>query len=297
MAAVDSRRRALAAALGLAALTGAQPMRAQPVSGDASMYRPGLPPVLAPELPSPIARGPDLDAFRAAYLRAGRPRVVVFWNRELDADLVDRKSETVDLKAAGVQAGPAAVGVISSVRQERLDNAAPRGGLPPALGPLESGFVQRLVQTGVRLVDRASVLRLEHAKGRRAGMVENDTRANEIDAISERADVLLEVAVLKSGPLPDGVELKLLAKDTRSGELLFALTSRGRAPGEDERHWRAGAQGFEPAPGAAPAPSRFVAGNDGFEREAPVPRTLQDVGQQLALDLVQAWQGVMRAQR
>lgn len=260
-------------------------------AANGGMYRSDLPPVLAPESTIDHAATTQAQraAFRAAYQRAGRPRVVIFWNRELEDELVDIRSERVDIQAAGVQTGPAGVGVIAATRQQRLDNPAQRGGLSSTLAPLEAAFVQVLAETGVRLVDRATALRLQHAQRRQAGKPVDDSRANEIDAISGRADVLLEVMVVRAGAQPDAVELKLLAKDTRSGELLFALSSDGRPKASQAMAWRPGATGFEAVP-ANSTSTRFVAGAAGFEREAPPRRTLHEVGEQLAVELMAAWQ-------
>lgn len=238
----------------------------------APLHRAGLPDVLAPPA-APSAHVVE-EQFRDTYARAGRPRFVLYWNRELDDELVDRKTQRVDIRAAAVEAGPVTAGAVQIDRAESISNRAPTGGLPRRLAAVETAFVQTLTRHGVRLVDRAAILRIEHARARKgkagAQPAPADTRLNEIDALSAHADLLLEIIVLEAGGSPDEVEFKLIAKDTRSGAMPFSLTTRAQAPG-------------------SPAKGGFVAGEAGFVREPVPPRSMQDAGRQLAVDTMAAW--------
>jgi hypothetical protein len=232
-------------------------------------YREGLPEVLAPPTAQPTR--PVEDQFRATYARAGRPRVVIYWNRELDDELVDRKAQHVDIRAAAIETGPVALGAVRVDTAESIANRAAAGGVPRRLAAVETAFVQLMAQQGVRLADRAAILRIEHARARKGkSAAATDTRTNEIDALSAHADLLIEIVVLEAGIGPDALEFKLLAKDTRSGAMPFSLTTRARGlPNATE--------------------SGFSADESGFVRKVAPPRSMHDVGRQLAIDTMAAW--------
>jgi hypothetical protein len=271
----------------------AGPLMAAPAQAE-PQYRPGLPPVLAPETapPAPAVE----ERFRKEYARAGRPRIVLYWNRELDDELVDRKTQQVDIRAAGVEAGPVAVGAVRIDRAETVANRWATGGLPPHLAAVEAAFVQHLAQHGVRLVDRAAILRLEHARARgrdAAGQgAAPDARVNEIDALSALADLLIEITVLNAGATPGNVEFKLLAKDTRTGAMPFSLATRAGPPQADPGGFVAGPDGFVRSSDCPQAPRDFVAGEGGFVPRLAKPRSMSDVGRQLAVDTMAAWAGL-----
>src|SRR5882672_7092002 len=232
-----------------------------------AQYRTGLPEVLAPAgQPTPAQVE---QRFRDTYVLAGRPRVVLYWNRELDDELADRKNQRVDIRATGIETGPVSAGVVRIDSTESISNPVSAGGVPRHLAAVETSFVQQLARDGVRLVDRAAILRLEHARTRKSQGVAHeptDTRANEMDALSGHADLLLEIVFVEAGRSADNVEFKLLAKDTRTGAMPFSLTTRARS--------------------SAVTDSDFVANNTGFVRK---PRTLEEVGRQLAIDTMAAW--------
>ena len=73
-------RRVLAGILLLTAA--AFPAGAQQI--DSQGYRTGLPPVMAPMGNQPPIDDGTIDRFRQAYATRKSPRIMVFWNRELD---------------------------------------------------------------------------------------------------------------------------------------------------------------------------------------------------------------------
>lgn len=235
-------------------------------------YRTGLPDVLAP--PAAPPKRAVQEQFRDTYARAGRPRIVIYWNRELDDELTDRKTQHVDIRAAGIEAGPVSAGAVRIDSAESISNRAAGGSVPRRLAAVETAFVQTMAQHGVRLADRAAILRIEHARSRKTKggtqLASADTRANEIDALAAHADLLLEIGVLESGNGPDEVEFKVIAKNTQSGAIPFSLTTRAHGQ-------------------VNPAETGFVAGESGFVRRASPPRSMHDVGRQLAIDTMAAW--------
>lgn len=248
-----------------------------------AQYRPDLPPVLLPETVVPTLE----ERFRDVYARAGRPRVVVYWNRELDDELVDRKTRSVELSGAAIEAGPVSAGAVRLDAAEHVVNAARGGALPRWLAAVETAFVQHLARQNVEIVDRAAIVRFESARARKGDATAQgalDTRINEVNAIGALADLLIEVTVLKAGRSPDDVEFKLLAKHTRTGAMPFALTTRATMVASVRGGFSAPEIFAERA--AARGPDEFVAGPAGFAREA---RSMHDVGRQLATDLMAAW--------
>ena len=92
-----------------------------------TLYRQGQPPVLAPasappvavqvEVPSPQTR----DAFRAAYRRAGSPRLAVFWTRVFSDGLRDMEAgNRVVVERSGAKASGGADKTFSERRTDRI---------------------------------------------------------------------------------------------------------------------------------------------------------------------------------
>lgn len=266
-------RRTLTAVLLLAALPAA------------AQYRDGTPPVLAPAPKhDPQAAMADDTVFRAAYAKAGNPRVTVFWNRQLTDTLSTQYDQvqqaTVQTSAARVtEISPSgrAVGTvqqsaaIATVREgERAlpdGNASVRSLMSErSEWPIASAFNARLQRAGVRLVDRTMALRAQAAGTRNEQR--RDVQAMEIDALQGKSELLAEVLQTADARSPFGVIFRVDVKDVKTGALVASVVSDGKPP--------------------AKGPGRYVAGRGGFVREAAPEPTLDDIGEVVAHATLQA---------
>lgn len=256
------------------------PLRSgQPLmASDGVADRDGLPVTLAAP---PPAADPALlvaDRFSTAYARAGRPRIVVFWNRELTDDVESMTEEVTTLTADS----SAAVDTWGRerVRRRGLDAAAGgrddrhldaelrsqsrridvgRRDTPHAEAAdfdIERGFTETLARTGARLMDRTALIR--------SGALGSDTanvQAIETRALLTKADWTLEVVAMGDG------RWRITMRDVADGRIVARTASAGQPPAQA---------------------MRWVPGERGFVRAAPRRSNPYDIGRQLAVDAMEA---------
>lgn len=269
------------AVLAVLAAAGALPAQAQ--------YRTGMPETLTPAPRAVAAPAASNDAFRAAYEKAGRPRIAVFWNRDLD----DRLTTDYDrvLQASHDSSRVAAVAVaphgdavmaaeqtsaVTTVRagERATDVRGARSLLPEHTDwPVAAAFNGRLQSTGVRLVDRALAMRALAAAA--TADQRRDVQTVELKALQDKADLLVEILQTPDSAAPLGVMFRIDVKSIATGEILASVASDGQPP-------KAG-------------PGRFVAGAGGFVREAPPEPTAADIGHVLAGAMMTALAGRLTA--
>ncbi|MBE9604389.1 hypothetical protein IAI18_05895 [Acetobacteraceae bacterium H6797] len=212
-------------------------------------YRRDVPQVLSP--PRPPAPPPETP-FETAYRRAGRPRVILFFNR----DITDRTragivlSEREQLTARGsldaqvtpgsppasppaltknVDVPPADPKLTEGRLQAQEERQAERsrevtvrreasGSRASVMDEasqwlFESAFTNRLVAEKVKLVDRSVAIRLAGT------MRTDDPQQLEMAALRQHADLVL---LVRAAPLPDDNQLifRVTAVDTRNGQLV-----------------------------------------------------------------------------
>lgn len=250
----------------------------------AAQYREGTPPVLTPAPKhDPQAAMLDDTAFRAAYVKAGSPRITVFWNRQLtDATTTqyDQVQQAILQTAAArvTEANPSgrAIGTVqqtvavATVREG--ERALPDAGAERSLlnerseWPIASAFSSRLQRAGVKLVDRTMALRSE-AAGATADE-RRDVQAMEIKALQGKSELLAEVLQTADPRAPFGLIFRVDIKDVRTGALVVSAVSDGKPPEK--------------------GPGRYVAGPNGFVREAAPEPTLTDIGDVVAHAALQA---------
>ncbi len=245
--------------------------------GAIAQYREGMPEVL-PE-PARAATGnaaADVEAFRAAYRKAGSPRMVVYWNRDLGDALTTQYDQVqqathVAQGAAVTQlsddgrtltqgAGVASVTTLRSGERSAQDNGS-RQLLPETSDwPLMTAFNSRLQGAGAKLVDRTVTMRSRAAA--ESAEQRKDIQTIELKALHDKADLLVEVLQTHDASAPFGVMFRVEVKRLATGELLASLVSDGK--------------------GSKRAPGRFVAGGNGYVREAAPEQTIAEAGDVVA---------------
>ncbi|HWV60565.1 MAG TPA: hypothetical protein VN034_07925 [Sphingopyxis sp.] len=243
-----------------------------------AQYRDGMPPVIEAPVAAPVIGTDPLSpaAFHDAYSRAGRPRLVIFWNRELTDQLATQSDRIVQVErsmsaasAAGISADGRRAGRTDrsdSVETLRVGTREVDGERPIAAltnstdWAVMSGFNSRLQSAGVLLVDRAVALRALAA----ASTAEDrqDRQTIETKALADKAEIILTVMQTPQSGTPLGAAFLVEAKRVNSGEILATVSDTGEPP---------------PA-----KPGRFVAGANGFVREAPRAPTAEEIGRELA---------------
>lgn len=249
----------------------------------AQQYRDNLPEVLAaPPRANAATQGntATVSAFRSAYARKKSPRMVIFWNRQLTDSLSTSYEEwsrftLTDGRAVDktyyddgstLVAGRAVNAEMRSGRTATAADGARMAGLAErADWKAAQGFNRTMLAGGSRLIDRTLIMR-STALGK--GVDRSDAQSVEMSALVGKADLLVEVLQTPDDSAPSGYTFRVDVKDIRSGTLLATVVT----------------QGIPPSGG----PGRWVAGPNGYQRERPLPPTVDQVGARVATEVMQA---------
>lgn len=193
-----------------------------------AQMRPGQPPTLSPQTP-PAVQGQDvLEPFSVRYRAAGSPRIVLFWNVSFDAATRTPKVHVSVQSAeiAPVQTGNGATAVAGiGVRARTSGYLDPTGHgfdtlSAPTLAQLDSAFRNELLAARVRLLDRAATIRFMQAQRDRTGV---DPKLIETDAVLGKADILLQVLLVRDAASPLDAGFKVSAIRVRTGAEIASL--------------------------------------------------------------------------
>lgn len=245
-----------------------------------SAYRRGQPDVLTP--PPVAATTPVMPAFssasfRAAYVKAGQPTMVVLWNREFTDMLQQGSATQISVDSArvggartdvvggyGYGSAQTSAGVVANttitaqeVRTQQAQRTVP---VERVDLQMRSAFMQTIASAGVKLVDRNVVMRTTAASQKGSGL---DTQQVETDAFVKHAKLLMEVLNTRDAASPTGWATYVSIKRLSDGVLL----AEGYMDGNK-------------APDGSPKPPpKFEADpRGGFREVAPPPVKIGDVG-------------------
>lgn len=224
--------------------------------------------------PAATAQSPG---FAAVYKRAGSPKVVVFWNREL-SDETATEYEDVMRGRSDTRIGNngnevyRTDDVTVSAGTRRRENAQRFSDLTErADWKLESSFISGLVSAGTVLVDRKTIVR---KTGRGAAGQTPNQQSIEMDALLGHADILIEVLQTTDESAPLDTSFRVSMKRIANGRILGQFVTSAR-----------------PFVGRG----RFVAGPNGYERSTPPPPSVDAVARQLVEETLSAMQtGLVR---
>lgn len=252
-----------------------------------AQYRGGRPETLQP-MPRTTASATNaatVTSFRTAYEKAARPRIAVFWNRDLDDRLTTDYDQILQAsrdtsRVAAVAVDPHAGAVVAAEQSSEVTTLragerpiaqqAARPGLAERTDwPVAAAFNGQLQSAGVRLVDRALAMRALAAAS--SLDARRDVQTMELKALQDKADLLVEILQTPDPNAPLGVLFRVDVKWIATGEVLVSVATDGTP--------------------ARTGPGRFVAGANGFEREAPRAPGADDVGRVLATVTMNALAG------
>ena len=269
--------------LGLALTTMAFPALAQyRPEAPGVVYRDGMPSVNTPApAADPNAGNYATSAgFARWYQAAGRPTLLLFWNRELIEDGTSQydnvQSVRVDSVAASeaaayrgrnvsTSAGVAGVSTVGEARQyqERTtnsgygfrDNLFSKG--------VESAILSAFINAGARMVDREAVIRKQSAKGTTGEAL--DIQRRETLAMGQGIQYLIEVLPDDDLASPTGVSFTVKVTHLPTSTVRAQFVTTGDPP-------------------KGPAKIVAVAGAGFEKRTADSRKTPQTIGSQVAYD-------------
>jgi len=255
-----------------------------PAAGSAAQeYRQGMPEVMKAPPPPPSAgqiNAASASAFRSSYARRKSPRMVIFWNRQLTDSLSTSYEEWARYTLADGRVidkteyydGSTTVagrGVEAEYRSGRTaataDGARATGLAERADWRAAQGFNRTMLSGGARLIDRTLIMR---STALNKGIDRGDAQSVEMSALMGKAELLVEVLQTPDDGAPSGFTFRVDVKDIRSGTLLATVVTQGNPP--------------------SPGPGRWVAGPNGYQRERPLPPSIDQVGARVAAEVMQA---------
>lgn len=268
----------------------AAPASAQYREGaDNPLYREGQPPVLTPA-PLPRPRPKAVERIDTTPVQQARPRVLVYWHRQLSDRVTDTRVE--ELRYSG--SGPFLLQNFEQTLRHTVKAGpdAPYSMLAPASGAeFEAAFHSTLRRNGVRIIDRTMALRLIGHAATSGGKPtqELDTQTLEMDALEKLADYLAEINFVEDSGSRIGSEPRVKLIDVRTGEVVVDVVPSDLYKGQPrdteiiQKRWVATSSGgFEHREivikPRAPEPT------DADDGAAVAMAVLRDLAQQIAFD-------------
>lgn len=253
-----------------------------------AQWREGELPVVTPVAPAAPAPQDVVTPFRHAYQAAGRPRVVLLWNRELTDQTSTATMQRLEIQdtASGRGGGSSqtTAGFAGSASTYERSGASNRSLVASAgtvvlaaparatalsereAAMLEQAFLSAMGRGGMRFIDRALVMRTTAASQHRGG---GDQQLIETDALMKHGDMIMEVLLVDDKEAPLGYAFNVRLKDLHQGFAASTVYSRAI-----------------PTPRAQPA-GHWQAGADGYEYRPNVPQLkIADIGEALARDVM-----------
>lgn len=252
-----------------------------------SMYRKDMPATMTPDAPAAAAApAHNRNAFSGAYTKAGRPAIVVLWNREF-TDMLQQDTAaqlSIDTSSSGSRnTSPGQINVESrgnttiTSQTVKSQQALRDGPIERVNLQMRSAFLQTLTSAGVRLVDRNLVMR-NIAASKKGGNL--DSQEIEMTAMSKHAKILMEVLNTPDPTSPTGWATYISIKRLADGVLLTEGYTDGRLPEPTVQP----APQFEPDPngGFRRVVKPVAAVNVGDTARLAAEQTLMRLGEALA---------------
>jgi hypothetical protein len=216
--------------------------------------------------------------FAAAYAAQQSPRVMVFFNRELSAEVqewVASERIAIEGQSREVKGGERTdrSGGVAISRQYANSDGGRVGPGERWMWEFEQAIADLLLDARVNLIDRAVVMRRQAASGdEMLGNAQTSARTLEMQALDQYADVLMELWVVRSSESPVGYEFRAQVKDLKTGRLITTVTTFGDGVDEPRRVYAASSTGYQ-----------------AYEELPTVEDAAQALGVELMESLVKRW--------
>jgi len=193
--------------------------------------------------------------FKSAYANAGRPKIALFWHRQLDDSISSTRAASAQVTSQGALPEhnyDVNIKVESKTGGTKAYSLAP----PPRAAEFESGFQSALRAAGVQFVDRNTIVRLSALGATRGGehTKDLDAQAIEMQALSGYAEYFAEVNFIADASVEDGLQVRVTVINTRTGVIVADVVptelyehDRDRSAEKNSGTWRATPNGFEKA--------------------------------------------------
>jgi len=211
------------------------------------------------EKAKPLMNPEIIGTFQQTYKQAGEPRLAIFLNRSLSDEvrewhtqnrLVTSVSGHYEKKSGDVTetfTGPGGAAVYGQTHMENPERSSPGESW---MWRFEDGFLAPFLETGTKIVDRATIMRLTAAQSGTQGSAYAPMAVKkiEMDALTDKADLFIEILIRRAPASKLGYEFKASAKDIKTGFIRANVTSFGwdyKTTGKTNEKVVATATGYE----------------------------------------------------
>ncbi len=167
-----------------------------------------------------------ITRFQKAYDASGKPRIAVFLNRALSDEVRDWAMDDgwVFYAETTGKGGWRGEGYYVEPVDESGARPSPR---EYWMWAFEDGFIEPFTETGAKLIDRATILRLTAAQeqGKQGTLRPLAPKKVETNALVGYADIFIEVLISTDPKSLFGHVFKATAKEVKTGRLLANVTS------------------------------------------------------------------------
>ncbi|MGE5516354.1 MAG: hypothetical protein ACM31D_11110 [Bacteroidota bacterium] len=247
------------------------------------------------------AQGATVAGFADAYRRNGKPRLALYWNRQLSEALSDWYSDVRVVN--GNQSNSSMAGDFNLTQsangqntlevQRRIQDSR-RGTVSESFEwEFQEAFLAPFLEAGATVVDRGAMMRLAAADEPASG-----EKTIEVRGLQGKADYLLEVLVSPNWKSSTGYELRTRIIDIKTGAIVAMVNSKNLKEWNPEKPVVATDHGYVDPRDAEDEDESFGpqgedkvrATSTGYERKRKPPK-LSKIAQNLAYNTMN---GLMR---
>lgn len=185
--------------------------------------------------------------FRSQYMRVGRPRIAIFWNRKLDDQLSQWYTPSRRIDTRNHWGGG---GFTATQRRVDVEGRFDRRPQPGELAGFEfgAGLTSTLINAGVEIIDRDTIMRLTQREVEpiEDGVVISDYQQIEMDALAAHADLFVEVLYVPQADADSPFTVMITIKEVRTGKVaaMFRSEKSLLPEGATQTRWVATGDGY-----------------------------------------------------
>ncbi|CAA7623820.1 conserved exported hypothetical protein [Magnetospirillum sp. LM-5] len=236
--------------------------------------------------------------FASAYAANGKPKLALFWNRQLSETLNEWYSDTRIVNRT--ESNSTMSGEINLDKQGSTQNTTEiqrrvqdrrRGQVSESFEwEFQDGFLAPFLEAGATILDRAAIVRFTGAD-----MQTTNENLVEVRALQGKADFLLEILVAPNWQSSTGYELRTRILEVKTGRIVAMVNSKNLKEWNPEKQVVATDRGFvEPDDDdesfGPQGDDKYRATATGFEKKRKPPK-LAKISQNLAYNTMN---GLMR---
>ena len=240
-------------------------------------------------------------SFAQAYAGRGKPKLALYWNRQLTEALSDwysdvrmvNRTENNSSMSGEFNLNSQSSGQNSVAMERRVQDSRRVNFDESKEWEFQDAFLAPFLEAGATIVDRAAMIRLTGAD-----MPSTSERTVEVRALQGKADYLLEILVSPNWKASTGYELRTRILDVKTGAIVAMVNSKNLKEWNPEKEILATDKGFiDPANDDEDDESfgprgeeKYRATSEGFKARRKPPK-LGKIAQNLAYNTMS---GLMR---